>query len=299
MVARGAQLAAIQANGLRIEAPGDEFAVRVAASVDPAALGKQDAVIVTVKAPALPSVAAGIAPLLGHNTPVAFVMNGIPWWYFHAHGGALDGRRLPLVDPDDAVWSAIGPQRAIGGVVWSACTVVAPGVIRVANRTSRVILGEPDGSLSPRTAALVAPLREGGIDATATEDIRTAVWTKLLGNLGLGPLAVLAQAEPRDIYREPACVAATRAVFDEAIAVAAALGRSPTVDIDRQMAGLQAMVHRPSILQDLQLGRPMEIAGIFDGAVELARLAEVPTPTLDLMVALARVRAREAGLYAG
>lgn len=297
VVARGAQLKAIESNGLRIEAVDESFTARVAAATDPAALGSQDAVIVTVKAPALPSVAAAIAPLLRPDTPVAFVMNGVPWWYFHAHGGKLDGRRLPMVDPGDAVWNAVGPAQAIGGVVYSSCTVSEPGVIQVRNKISRVVFGEPDGSASPRIAALAAPLRAGGIEVVETTDIRAALWSKLLGNLSSGPLAVLSQAAPTDIYREPACIAATRAIMEEGVAVAAALGVELKQNFDKRISGLQEMTHRPSIQQDLQLGRPMEIAGIFESALELARLAGVATPMLDLMVALARVRAKEAKLY--
>ncbi len=140
VIARGAQLAAIRARGIRIIAPDLDEVVPVVASDNPAAFGAVDAVLVTVKAPALASVAAGIGPLLRAGTPVAFVMNGIPWWYFHAHGGALDGRRLACVDPGEAVWNGVGPARAVGGVVYSACTVMEPGVIRVANRRNRLIL---------------------------------------------------------------------------------------------------------------------------------------------------------------
>jgi 2-dehydropantoate 2-reductase len=287
----------VRANGLQVQTPTERFQARVAAAQHPAELGPQDAVIVTVKAPALPSVAAAIAPLLGPDTPVAFVMNGIPWWYFHRHAGALEGRRLPCVDPDDQVWNAVTPARAIGGVVWSACTVIEPGVIQVANATSRVILGEPDGTASARIAAILAPLAAGGIQATENQDIRTALWTKLLGNLASGPLVVLARAAPREAFAEPAIAAAARTIIAEGLATAEALGCQVRPDIERQMAGLATMTHRPSVLQDLELGRPMEIAGIYEGALELARLAGVETPMLDLVTALARVRAREAGLY--
>lgn len=297
VVARGAQLAAIEARGLAIATPDERFTARVAASADPAALGPQDAVIVTTKAPALPSVAAAIRPLLGPQTPVAFVMNGIPWWYFHAHGGPHDGRRLAMVDPGCAVWTAIGPARAVGGVVYSSCTVCAPGVIEVRSRGDRVILGEPDGSGSARVAALAAALRAGGIEAVESREIRVAVWSKLLGNLASGPLVVLGRAAPVALYREPACLAASRTVMTEAVAVAAALGVTIPASFDKRLAVLQQMVHRPSVLQDLELGRPMEVAGIYDSTLELARLAGVAAPTLEFVVALARLRAREAGLY--
>src|SRR5262249_4862721 len=133
VVARGQHLAAIQRDGLTVHASDGQFNVRMPASDDPKALGPQDAVLVTVKAPALPEVAAGIGPLLKPDTPVVFVMNGVPWFYFHGIGSALDGRRLPKIDPDDTLWRAVGPERAIAGVVYAASTVIAPGVVELEN----------------------------------------------------------------------------------------------------------------------------------------------------------------------
>ena len=153
-VARGAHLAAIRANGLTVETPDDQLTVRIAASDIPAELGRQDMVLVTVKAPALSQVAATIAPLLGSQTSVAFVMNGIPWWYFHAHGGPLDGKQLNLLDPGGALWRAIGPDRAIGAVFWPACSVPAPGVVRLLTGAgSGTVFGEPSNATTPRLQA--------------------------------------------------------------------------------------------------------------------------------------------------
>ena len=162
VLARGPHLAAIQHDGLTVHTSEGQLHARVQASDDPKALGPQDAVLVTVKAPALPAVAAGIGPLLKPDTPVAFVMNGIPWFYFHGIGGALEGRRLPKIDPGDALWRAVGPERAIAGVVYAASAVIAPGVIELENPNSRVVLGEPDGALpsacrrSPRISTAAA-----------------------------------------------------------------------------------------------------------------------------------------------
>nr|MCU0984617.1 2-dehydropantoate 2-reductase [Acetobacteraceae bacterium] len=161
VVARGAQGQAIAAKGIRVITPELDEARRVACSADPAALGKQDAVIVTTKATALAEVARAIPPLLGPDTPVAYVMNGIPWWYFHEEGGPHAGTRLDALDPGGALWDGVGIGRAIGGVVYSACTVIEPGVVRVAQAKSRVILGEPDGTLSPRAKAIAAALEAG------------------------------------------------------------------------------------------------------------------------------------------
>lgn len=299
VVARGAQLAAIQANGLRVRAPDGDIHAQVKASADPAALGRQDVVIVTVKAPALPAVAAGIGPLLGQDTPVVFAMNGIPWWYFHAAGGAHDGMRLDKLDPCGAVWQAVGPERAIGGVLYSACTVTAPGEIEVENLRSRIVLGEPDGRRSARAEALAEVLRAGGLVMEVSERIRDAVWAKLLLNLGSGPLAVLTGCAPEGFYAEDACRDATRRILAEGAAIAAALGCTVSPDVEGQIRNASKSSHKPSILQDLELGRPMEIEAIYAAPLELARLHGVPTPTLDLLVAMTRARARAAGLYSG
>ncbi len=299
VVARGAHLAAIRANGLRVLAPDGEIVARVAATDDPSTLGPQDAVFVAVKAPALPSVAAGIGPLLGVDTPVAFVMNGIPWWYYHAHGGPQDGAALPRLDPEGALQRAVGFRRAIGGIVYSACTVIEPGVVHVEHARNRLILGEPDGSRSARVLALAAVLEAGGLTMEVTERVRDAVWGKLLLNLGSGPLGVLTGSPPQDFYAEEACRAATRSVLAEAAAVAAAVGCSVTPDAEGQVRNGSKSGHKTSILQDLELGRPMEIDTLYTVPLEMARAAGVPTPTLDLLAALTRARARSAGLYTG
>jgi 2-dehydropantoate 2-reductase len=298
VIARGPNLAAMQAGGIHIHAPDGEIHAKIRATDDPATLVPQDVVLVTVKAPALPAVAASIGPLLGPDTPVVFVMNGIPWWYFHAHGGALDGTKLPTLDPGDVVANTIGTARAVGGVVYSACTVIEPGVVHVEHNRNRLVLGEPDGSMSERLEAIAAPLRAGGMMADPSPVIRDWIWSKLLLNLSSGPVAVLTQSAPRDVYAEEACNVAARAVYAEAGAVAAALGCTVQVDVERQIGLSQMMTHKPSILQDLELGRPMEVDTIFDAPLALARMVGVPTPTLDLLIALAKVRARAAGLYA-
>jgi 2-dehydropantoate 2-reductase len=297
VVARGASLAAIRANGLTVRAPDGEIHCRPAASDSPEKLGRQDAVVVTVKAPSLPSVAATIAPLLGPETAVAFVINGIPWWYFLSHGGPLDDRRLPRLDPEDALRRALGPDRVIGGVVWSACTAVAPGVVEVATPANRLALGEPDGTVSARVQALAALLTAGGFPTEASPRVREAVWEKLVLNLCSTPMAVLAEAGPNVIYPEPACAEAVRRIAGEAAAMASAFGYRIEVDVEAQLESGKRLAHVPSMAQDLKLGRKMEIAAMFEAPLELARLAGIATPTLDLLVALSRLRAKAAGLY--
>jgi len=305
VIARGAQLAAFQANGLRVQAADGEITARMAASAEAAALGPQDVVVVTVKAPSLPSVAAGIGPLLGPDTAVAFVMNGIPWWYFYGAGGVQDGgaggvqdgQRLPKLDPGGALWRAVDPARVIGGVVYSACTVTEPGVVHVENQRSRIVLGEPDGRMSERAEALATVLRGGGLLVDVAERIRDVVWAKLLLNLGSGPLAVLTGCAPNRIFAEEACRDAARRILAEGAAVAAAMGCPVQPNAEGQIANGAKSQHKPSILQDLELGRPMEIEALYGIPLDFARMHGVATPTLDMLVAMVRARAREAGLY--
>ncbi len=297
VIARGAHLAAIQQNGLTVHAVDGVHQAKVNATDNPAALGPQDAVFVTVKAPALPEVAAGIGPLLGADTPVAFVMNGIPWWYFNHLDGPHRDKSLPRIDPNDALRNVLGPNRTIGGVVYSASAVIEPGVIDVEQPKSRFILGEPDGTASDRVRVLTDLITEGGISGEATTAIRTEIWNKLISNLAGGTLAVLTGCAPKTNYTEPALRAAALLAMQEAASIAQALGASPTTNHEARVTSQSSMDHKPSILQDLELGRRMEVDGMFDAPLTLARMAGVATPTLDLLVGLCKVRTSAAGLY--
>ena len=298
LIARGPHLAAIQAGGLTVHAIDGTHHARLPATDNPADIGPQDAVFVTVKAPALPQIASGIAPLLAADTSVTFMMNGIPWWYCHGLGTQFEGRSLPRVDPGDILRNTIGTRRTLGGVVYSASAVTAPGVIEVEQPKSRYFIGELHGSLTPRIVRLADLLRAGGVDGRPTPSIRTEIWTKLMSNLAGGTLAVLTGAAPKAVYAEPAAEAAARAVMHESAAIATALGCNMSrIDPEEKIANGRSMDHKPSILQDLELGRPMEVDGMFDAPLTLARMAGVATPTLDLLVALCKTRAHSAGLY--
>ena len=297
VIARGPHLEAIRRKGLTVHAVDGEHHANLTATDNPAELGPQDAVFVTVKAPALPQVAAGIGPLLGRDTPVAFVMNGIPWWYFMGLKGPHDGKPLPRVDPDDALRRALGPGRALGGVVYSASEVTTPGVIEVEQPKSRFIIGEPDDTLSERVQTLTGIITKGGVSGEATPAIRTEIWNKLISNLAGGTLAVLSGCAPKTNYTEPALRAAALRMMQEAEAIARATGANPTSNHEGRVNSQASMDHKPSILQDLERGRRMEVDGMFDAPLVLARMAGVETPTLDLMVALCKIRASGADLY--
>jgi 2-dehydropantoate 2-reductase len=296
LVARGEQLAAIQQNGLRVETRNGTLVSHPLATGNPADLEPQDIVIVAVKAPALPAIAANVASLLHENSLVLFVMNGIPWWYFHSHGGSLDGTRLRRLDPQGALWDHVGPERAIGAVAYTACTVTAPGVIRAENPVNRLIIGRPDGEPDPRLDTFASLLTPSGLEVSVTSKIRDAIWAKLAMNLIGGSLAVLSGSPMKDVLNKPAIAGTAKAMADEGAAIAQALGCDPG-DPDQGLAKLASSGHLQSIAQDMLAGRPMEIDGLFRVPLDLAELAQVPTPNLDLIIELATQRARAAGLY--
>jgi len=298
LIARGDHLAAIQRDGLRVETKDGVLESRPQASDDPAALGVQHVVIVAVKALSLPQVAANIAPLLGPDTAVIFVMNGIPWWYFHAEGGPFDGRRLDRIDPDGTIWDRIGPDRAIGAIAHTACTVTAPGVIRVANPRNRFVLGRPDGRIETLLTGVGDALRAGGVDVDVTAHIRDAIWEKLVMNLVGGSLGILTASAMGEALANPAIAETAERMAGEVVAIAHALGCEPGHPAPG-LSRLRVSTHKQSILQDLQLGRSMEVDPLLAVPLELARLAGVATPTADLIVGLAIQRARAAGLYDG
>jgi 2-dehydropantoate 2-reductase len=297
IIARGANLEAIKANGLRVMAPDGDMHVHPRAAATAAELGPQDAVLVTTKQTALPSVAAAIGPLLGPDTAVAFIMNGVPWWFFDHEGSAREGTRLPLVDPGDVIRNAIGTERTIGGVVWSACTVIEPGVVKVASQGDRVIFGELDNRISERAQALANALKAGGMGSKASADIRSDLWTKLIGNLANGPLCTVARQDIKTTMSDPVLYEAAIRCTEEGIAIGRALGLTIEMDARDRTSKSSAIAHKPSILQDLEAGRPMEVAALFEQPILLARELGVPAPTLEISIALLKHAARAAGLY--
>jgi 2-dehydropantoate 2-reductase len=296
LIARGEQLAAIRENGLRVETRDGTFVSHPAATDRPGDLEPQDIVIVAVKAPALRTIAEDIGSLLHKDSLVLFVMNGIPWWYFHSHGGALNGTQLRRLDPEQALWDHVGPERAVGAVAYTACSVIAPGVIRAGNPVNRLVIGRPDGQPDARLDALASLLNPSGLAVTVTPNIRDAVWAKLLMNLIGGSLAVLSASPMKDVLNRPAVTGTAKAMATEGAAIARALGCNPG-DPYEGLNKLAKSEHLQSIAQDLLANRPMEIDAMLRVPLDLAELVQVPTPNLDLVIELATQRARAAGLY--
>ncbi|MGY3437607.1 MULTISPECIES: 2-dehydropantoate 2-reductase [unclassified Marinovum] len=297
LVARGPHLAAMKANGLRLIEDSGEIRVPVSASDHPADLGPQDYVVVTLKAHSVPPLVGGMAPLIGPNTTIVSGVNGVPWWYFHKHGGALEGTRLETVDPGNAQWDGFGPDRVLGCVVYPAAEVIAPGVVKHIEG-NRFSLGEPDGTKSERALALSRALSAAGLKAPVRPKLRDEIWVKLWGNLSFNPISALTHATLDVLCTDPGTRAVARTMMLEAQEVAEALGIRFPIDVDRRIDGGAAVgAHRTSMLQDLDQGRPMEIDALVASVQELGRVTDTPTPTIDTVLGLVRLRARSAGLY--
>ena len=297
LIARGPHLAAMREKGLKVTGPQGEFTVTPRATDDPATIGAQDYVIVALKAQAVAGIVDRMAPLLGPKTAVVMAVNGVPWWYFHGAGGALEGRRLASVDPDGRQWDLIGPQRALGCVVYPAAEISAPGELHHIEG-DRFSLGEPDGSKSARVVALSKALIAAGLKAPVKSDIRAEIWVKLWGNVAFNPISALTGGTLQQICEDAGTRACAKAIMLETQAIAAALGVVMPIDVERRIDGAAGIgAHKTSMLQDFERGRPIELDAIVGAVAELGRIVGVPCPMIDAIFALTRQKASLAGLY--
>lgn len=295
LIARGPHLAAMQERGLELRHGGQSVVTRPRATQDPAELGVQDYVVVTLKAHQVPGVVPAMQPMLGPDTTVVMAVNGVPWWYFHGLDGPWRDRRLASVDPGDVQWHGIGPDRVLGCIVYPAAEVVEPGVVELVEG-DRFSLGEPSGERSERAEKLSALLVAAGLKAPVRPRIRDEMWVKLWGNLSFNPLSALTGATLDVLASDPGTRAAARAMMLEAQAVAERLGVRFAISVDKRIDGAGAVgAHKTSMLQDLERGRPLEIDALVGAVQEMGRLVEVPTPAIDLVLGLVRMRARTAG----
>jgi 2-dehydropantoate 2-reductase len=296
-VARGPHLAAMQANGVTLRAGGSEVTVRPKCIGDVAEAGAQDYVFVTLKAHSLPAAAGQIARLMGPETALVTGVNGVPYWYFYGLDSPWRDRIVESVDPGGVLWRALPPRHVIGTVVYPAAEVVAPGVIEH-TYGDRISLGEPDGAKSARIEALAKVMIAAGVKAPIRPRLRDEIWVKLWGNLAFNPLSALTGAT-LDILSGPGPLRdIARVMMLEGQSVAEALGVRFTIDVDKRIDGAAEVgVHKTSMLQDLERGRPMEIDALLGAVVELGGLVGKPTPTCGQILALVRERARQAGCY--
>ena len=298
LVARGATLAALQAEGLRLRRPDGSVAqTAVTAHADPAALGVQDLVVLAVKAPGLPDVARAIAPLIGPETIVLTAMNGVPWWFLDGFGGAAEGHALQSVDAGGVIASAIPGRNVLGSVVHTSCSLEAPGFVRQ-HFGNRLIVGEPNGSRSPRLQALADTLQRGGIDVEVSDCIQKDIWFKLWGNLTMNPISALTGATTDRILDDDLVRDFVSAVMLEAKAIGDKLG----LPIDQQPEDRHAVTRKlgafkTSMLQDVEANKPLEIDALVGAVRELGQITSTPTPHTDALLGLVRLMARTRGLY--
>ncbi len=294
VVARGPHLAAIQSRGLILREAGTDTITQPRAAASAAELGVQDYVVITLKAHSVPPVVPAIAPLIGPDTAVVMAVNGVPWWYFHALEGPYKDMRLASIDPGDVQWNAWGPQRVIGCVVYPAAEVPEPGIIEVIEG-DRFTLGEPDGSRSERITRLSEALIAAGLKAPIRPRIRDEIWVKLWGNLSFNPISALTHATLEQIVGNEGTRAVARSMMLEAQSIAEKLGVKFPINVDKRIEGAGAVgAHKTSMLQDLERGRPMEHEALLGAVAELGRITETPTPSIDTVLALIRLRAATA-----
>ena len=296
-LARGSTLAALQDHGLRVIEQDEIRTAPVIASDDPVALGPQDYVIVSLKAQALPEVAPRLAPLMHDETAVVSAMNGIPWWFLHRFGGALEGTRLETVDRGGRIAEALPPARVIGCVLHNSITSPEPGLSQVVG-IDRLIFGEPDGTASQRVEILAEAFRAARVRTETPTDIRTPIWVKLWGNMYANPISALTGAGTADMLADDQVQALCLQMMREMATLGEGLGLpfpitpEARMDIARKLGNF-----RTSMLQDMAQGRPLELDPILGALVELGGKMGLTTPGLSAVYGLTRLAARMKGLY--
>ena len=295
-IARGANLTAIRSDGFTlIEEDGSKLhtADVKAATID--APGQYDAILLALKAHQVPDVAAHVASLLGPQTSIVTLQNGVPWWFFYAFAGPYEGRPVKAVDPDGTTGANIPSDRIIGSVAYPAAELIAPGVVKVIEG-NRFTLGEPNNAKTDRVRNVSEIFARAGLKSPISTDIRAEIWLKLWGNAVFNPISALTHATLVDICQFPAARALASAMMVEAQAVAEKLGLRVRVSIEKRIAGAEAVgLHKTSMLQDIEAGRAPELEALVGSVVELARLTGTPTPALDTVYACTKLLAKTLG----
>jgi 2-dehydropantoate 2-reductase len=297
VVARGATLDAIRRHGLRIEDNGRSIAAPARAEQDPAALGVQDIVIVAVKATALPDVAAHIAPLVGPHTLIVTAMNGVPWWFFESGNAPHAGMRIAALDADGTLAKSIPIAQVVGCVVHLSSSCPEPGLVRLGFGNG-LIFGEPGGGTSTRTDELAALCKRAGFDAKASADIRSDIWYKLWGNMTMNPISAITGATCDRILDDPLLYKFCLSAMQEAADIGAKIGCLIAQSGEDRMAVTRKLgAFKTSMLQDAEAGKALEIDALVTVVHEIGKQVGVPTPSIDVLLGMARLYGRVHGLY--
>jgi 2-dehydropantoate 2-reductase len=286
LIARGEHLEAMRRGGVTVLSPRGDFRAHPHATADPSQIGPVDIIVLGLKAYSYAGAGHLIRPLLRPGTGVVAAQNGIPWWYFHGLPGPYEGRRVEAVDPDGAVSAVIPPAQAIGCVVYSSTEIESPGVIRHIEGT-RFSIGEPDGTVSQRCTAFSQAMVAGGLKCPVETDLRSDIWLKLMGNVAFNPISVLTGATMGQIAAHPGTRQLVLAMMHETAEIAASLGSPPKISVERRFEGAARVGdHKTSMLMDFEAGKPLESDALLKAPVEMAGLAGVPAPSLEMVAAL-------------
>ena len=299
LIARGPHLNAIKENGLRLEINGEIRSFKLNASDNPADFGRQDYVIIALKAHGISHITETIQPLLDPDTAVVSAVNGLPWWYFYKANTdtELDDKPLMSVDPEASIWNNIGPERAIGCVVYPACEISKPGTITHIDG-NRISLGEPSGESTQRIKTLSDLMIRAGLKAPQKKRIRDEIWIKLWGNCSFNPVSALTGASLDKIAEDPDARKLVAEIMSECKQVGEALSIRFAVSIEDRINGAGRIIgHKPSTRQDIEMGRPLEIDPLVTALIEIAKQLQIDTPTLVSTSALLKLQARTLGLY--
>jgi 2-dehydropantoate 2-reductase len=296
LIARGDNLEALKRDGVRVRSSRGDFEAHPPATDDPTEIGPVDVVFLGLKAHSYASCGRLLEPLMHDETAVVAAQNGIPWWYFHKLEGPYEGRRIEAVDPGGEVSRVIPPERAIGCVVFAGTELAEPGVVEHLEGT-RFSIGEPDGSTSERCRRFSEAMVAGGLKCPVEERLRDDIWVKLMGNVAFNPLSALTRATLVAMCEHPPTRALVASMMEETLEIARAVGAEPSISIEKRLKGAAKVgEHKPSTLQDLEAGKPLELAAIVDSVVELADLTGVEAPNLRAVSAASGLLAETLGL---
>jgi 2-dehydropantoate 2-reductase len=289
LIARGAHLEAMAERGVRVLSPRGDFTAHPRATSELAAVADADVVFVALKAYSLPEIAPRLGRLLAPGAAAIWAQNGIPWWYRQSLPGRLAALTLQSVDPGGVINGSIGPEHNVGCVVYCSTEIIEPGVIRHIEGT-RFTLGEPDGSASGRCGLISAAFAAGGLKAPVAARLGDQIWLKLVGNVAFNPITALTGATLGELGTVPQMHDLLRAIFTECAAVAAQLGVTFPVSLDRRLeAGLAVGNHKTSMLQDLEAGKRLELDCMTGAVVELAEQLGIEVPHVRTVHACAKL----------
>jgi 2-dehydropantoate 2-reductase len=279
----------MQERGVRVISERGNFEVHPHATDRCEEIGVVDCAIISLKAHQIAEMLESMRPLIGPQTAIIGMQNGIPWWYFQRHGGPYEGHVLETVDPGGRLAQTFDPDRVIGCAVYSATEIVEPGVIKHIEGT-RYSLGHPSGEITPEIEGIARAFVAGGLKAPIEQNLRRDVWTKLLGNVCLNPISALTRATLVEMATDPLVEGMLREMMAESLAIAERLGVTVEVSIDKRIDGARRVgEHKTSTLQDIESGRPLEIDCIIGAVVEMAQLVGVDVPATRYVYALTKL----------